>query len=600
MINQVDAKCPPNTPIPSTSLVRLQFTPTNPYTRTALTFTSRFPLQHKIQRRQLRAKHPDDHFCAAQYKYLRHRAVEEGENAVLFCCDDKSKIHVGEPNAPVSTGVRGKTSIATTDTTLEALDHDMYKSSLTPNVILQCEVPESVNKSFVRGQVYFTVSDSVLQSSSPFRHGVMLLKVYNELERKPSIVLKFTDGGTDQRNTLESVKTATICLFKETNAYMIIAGRCAPGHSYTNPAERIMSILNIGVQNCATERERGSDDFEKKIKSKNSMKEIRDLAANNLDVQEDWSNSVKPVQELITGRFKRLSLKGNQFNPIPVVTTEEITNFQRHVSKMFPGMDVKKLRKEHTNKNAFYQQWKANHCRETHYTFQVRKFSDVHCCSAPSRPAEELKWLPSPLLQDDKAHYKSYEVVKNAQITSDRDRPSLSAKSKDAASKAENVSKKNGEGSNRTNSATAQVKQSKNETCAMSAQTARAIVTCVECRKPRVVYCPTKLDFRHKVMLARNVSSFEYSCGSFLFPPSEKRKLAKAMNVRPNLLCGMHVEIPYYGNGDLRRSDICSHCGGINAEINSELKKKYKTVLPICDNCIKEGKTPFVARPTQK
>ena len=57
-------------------------------------------------------------------------------------------------------------------------------------------------------------------------------------------------------------------------------------------------------------------------------------------------------------------------------------------------------------------------------------------------------------------------------------------------------------------------------------------IGCIECRKPRVVYCKTKLDFRHKVMLARNISSFEYSCGSELFPPEEKRKLAKAMMVR--------------------------------------------------------------------
>ena len=84
LINQVVTKCTPDTKIPSKTLVRLQFTPSNPYTSTALSFTSRFPLQHKIQRRQLRVNHPDDHYCAAQYKYLRYRAVEEGPNALFF------------------------------------------------------------------------------------------------------------------------------------------------------------------------------------------------------------------------------------------------------------------------------------------------------------------------------------------------------------------------------------------------------------------------------------------------------------------------------------------------------------------------------------
>ena len=30
--------------------------------------------------------------------------------------------------------------------------------------------------------------------------------------------------------------------------------RCGPGQSYMNPAEKIMSILNLGLQNVATER----------------------------------------------------------------------------------------------------------------------------------------------------------------------------------------------------------------------------------------------------------------------------------------------------------------------------------------------------------
>ena len=60
----------------------------------------------------------------------------------------------------------------------------------------------------------------------------------------------------------------------------------------------------------------------------------------------------------------------------------------------------------------------------------------------------------------------------------------------------------------------------------MSTQTARATVTCIECRKPGVTCSSKKLDFRHNVILARNITSFEYSCGAHLFPPSEKRKLA--------------------------------------------------------------------------
>jgi hypothetical protein len=63
--------------------------------------------------------------------------------------------------------------------------------------------------------------------------------------------------------TQSSVQGAAICIFKELNLDMLILARCAPGHSWRNPAERIMSLLNIGLQNCALERERSTELTEK-------------------------------------------------------------------------------------------------------------------------------------------------------------------------------------------------------------------------------------------------------------------------------------------------------------------------------------------------
>ena len=215
----------------------------------------------------MRAAHPDDHYCAELFKYFKSKAVEEKDRVMAFCSDDKSKIHIGEPNAPVSTGVRGSESIIPKLVTLEALNHDTHKSSLTPNVALWCDIPTSTDKSFVRGYVYYTVSDSVFQSSSPFRHGVMLCKIIEELEHVPPILMKYTDGGTDQRNTLVSVNVASICLFKELDLDFMIAVRRGPGHSYMNPVDRIMSIFNLGLQNVATERAPGDDEsIDKKVK----------------------------------------------------------------------------------------------------------------------------------------------------------------------------------------------------------------------------------------------------------------------------------------------------------------------------------------------
>ena len=61
----------------------------------------------------------------------------------------------------------------------------------------------------------------------------------------------------------------------------------------------------------------------------------------------------------------------------------------------------------------------------------------------------------------------------------------------------------------------------------------------------------------------------------------------------------MPVEIPYYG-ADVGRKDICGHCGCAEAQIDLELKKIYKTVLPMCAACQESGKLPITHRPYGK
>ena len=67
-----------------------------------------FEVQYKIQWRQLKAVHIDDHYCAAGFKYLKEKAIEMAPNTIFVCCDDKEKVPVGEPEVHVSTGVREK------------------------------------------------------------------------------------------------------------------------------------------------------------------------------------------------------------------------------------------------------------------------------------------------------------------------------------------------------------------------------------------------------------------------------------------------------------------------------------------------------------
>lgn len=424
LIDRTKEKCPENTPIPSKSLVRLQFAPRNPFARTAWNFTSKIDVQYKIQRRQLRLDHPDQHYCNALLKYVKKRAIQlkaENVNMDLFFCDDKAKVKVGEPGFAISSGVRGRVTIAPTGTTLVAGDHDMNKVSLTPSVTLQADIPQTVEESFVRGQVQVTVNDSVFEVSNPFRHAASLVRIMEGKDN--NIMILYTDGGVDHRNTIQSVQCSAICMFKELNLDMLILARCAPGQSWRNPAERIMSLLNLGLQNCSLERERLNDDFEHLLKKCGSMADIRAEASKKPELKAAFKESVEPVQSLIRNRFARLKLKEKPVQISDPITDIEIDTLQRHLRELFPELDLTKLVRSHTDKINSYKTWKEAHCRERQYVFQIRKCGNPDCCLPSDLSEENLYWLPDPVLRDDE-HYKTYEEV-NGTETSEKDRPTF-------------------------------------------------------------------------------------------------------------------------------------------------------------------------------
>lgn len=599
LIEKTTEQCPKDTPVPSKSLVRLQFTPRNPYSHAALNFTSRINVQFKIQRRQLRLSHEDIHFCNAQYKYLKERAVELKGSCLFLCSDDKAKVPFGDPGCAVSTGVRGKKSIVDVDTTLVAMDHDMSKGSLTPSVILSSEIPNTPDKSFVRGKVFTTINDSVFQMASPFRHATLMAKVM-ESEKYP-VLLKMTDGGTDQRNTLQSVRCANITLFKEFDLDMLIHVRCAPGQSWINPAERIMSILNIGLQNVSLEREELIDKTkEAAVRRCGSMAEIRELGSK---VKEGWTVAVEPLQRIIKNRFCRLKLKDEAITVYDPVTDEQIDLMKRHLRELFPELKLDKLQKVHTDKVQSYKGWIEKHCKISHYSFQIRKCTDEKCCLPTVLPREKLSWLPDPVLDDSKEHFKKYCDV-NGTETTDSDRPSLKVAKKktEKQPKAKPISEEVIDKESSVVEEQETVKEdytklpdSDPQLC--TTQRSRSLVTCVECRKPRIVYAKNKLTERQTMAFVTAVSMYEYTCGSVLLPPGHA--LYNSVQVRNDLACCVPIELQYYTSG-LGITSMCCYCSSEDGTVNPDLKKKYKTVLPVCQECLDAEKQPVVQRPYGK
>ena len=76
-------------PIPSTSWVRYQFSPPNPFSEQATRYTGQLNVRFMIQARQLRHDHADAHYAAAIFRYQRERSIKLRDVAALACVDDK-------------------------------------------------------------------------------------------------------------------------------------------------------------------------------------------------------------------------------------------------------------------------------------------------------------------------------------------------------------------------------------------------------------------------------------------------------------------------------------------------------------------------------
>lgn len=177
--------------------------------------------------------------------------------------DDKAKIDFGEPGLCASSGVgRQKKSIVPLNFNLSCLDHDVQnKGSLTPSVLLDVDIPEDLADSFYRVRVTFTIKDSIFEHSLPFRHIVELQHILEDKKKRKPCLIIYTDGGPDHRTLCHAVKLSLIVLFKRLGLEFLVSCRTAPGSSCANPAESIMSLLNIAFQNTALARDEGNAEF---------------------------------------------------------------------------------------------------------------------------------------------------------------------------------------------------------------------------------------------------------------------------------------------------------------------------------------------------
>ena len=284
-----------------------------------------------IQIRQLRCDHIDAHYASALFRYLKELAIKFRDNTWLIFLDDKHRCKIGEPGSPVAAIERGKQVIVSKNTTFVVSDHDFTKCSLIPNVSMICNIPISIDNSFYRGKVHIGLKDLVFQPSNSLRHMTELYNILLHTRQNHPFLMLYTDGGPDHKITYLRVQLSLIAMFKALDLDYLVAVRTPPGHSWKNPVERIMSILNLGMQSIGLMRVKMSEECENIIKTCNNIEDIREKAKESSQLENELLESLQPTIELLSSIFERQSLKEEKFQTFEAATKQDIENFWEYV-----------------------------------------------------------------------------------------------------------------------------------------------------------------------------------------------------------------------------------------------------------------------------
>jgi len=95
---------------------------------------------------------------------------------------------------------------------------------------------------------------------------------------------------------------------------MLVALRTAPHQSWNNPAERIMSILNLALQGVALVCKTMSEDMEVLFSKANTLEEIRRAAEKSSQLAGELQSCIVTIQEFLRERTERLVLHNESFS----------------------------------------------------------------------------------------------------------------------------------------------------------------------------------------------------------------------------------------------------------------------------------------------
>ena len=248
------------------------------------------------------------------------------------------------------------------------------------------------------------------------RHNSELYNLLINNEEQNPFLLIYTDGSPDHHINYLWVQLSLISLFVLLDLDLLIAVRTPPGHSWKNPVECIMSILNLGLQCIGLMRTEMDDEFEEIMKYCNLMEDIWNKAEKEPQLKEQLLNNLYPTIELMENLIKRLELKEESFDTFKAASDEEMIALWNSLLLIDDSLTMEgNSKKSIQNKFKFLEFY--NHCcRSRHYFFEIKKCGllDCHICK-PIRCDSET-WLkvhdfPDPIQTIDGKKYKSFEEL---------------------------------------------------------------------------------------------------------------------------------------------------------------------------------------------
>lgn len=602
--------------VPSTSTLYLQFMPSASNRLTSFRFKSRFNVQMKVQRRLLHIDHIDAHYGNAIIKYLRSFAVRYRDHCCFLCADDKARVMVGPPGVYLQSGVRNKPQLTPYGIEMLALDHDYDGTCIVPSVYLAHDIPEKVNGDWYKGQVSVGLKDAVFQKSCPWRH-VEELSRHLKHNHSPILML-LTDGGPDRNLKRATVIASHISLFLKHDLDMLVVARTVPHLSFRNPVERVMSVLNLALQNVSLCRE-NLPDLEEQLKGCNSMGAIRQKAKQYQGgiqaFQDMLHKSLKKTIDLIGGRMQRLQWKGKDIEVYQAGDWDDISAFISLFLELdeFPEAFQEQCSSgnsidftEFLKKGSAMKEFLTNHVHQSPYVLQIRKRAGCdcrfckNCIIKPPRmdfeSFQDLNWVPLPLKKqtgpNDELHYKPFDELYGTH-PNHMEQPSLRDSKPDR----------------------------KGKHSIYTANRARSFLHCSNCSKRRVIYLENaqqSLSKDEKAYIKTLNELGMYVCGSEVVHASNPNESNIASNnimditceddseggnrgedrqdysfyLRDGLTCSTPMESSYFFGNRLhkkRNLNICSHCGLEENHVQqatSEELQSYSNVFHPCSVCL--------------